>query len=107
VRSRRFNFQQLLGHPLKLHITAFALTCGILWALALVVTTWWVIAFEGSSVEPTLISRVYRGYTFTPLGSLIGGLWGLVDGLIGGAVFAWLYNVIASRMSKSVGPSAA
>lgn len=92
---------------MKLHITAFTLTCGILWGLGLFVATWWVIAFEGGSAEPTLISRVYRGYTFTPVGSLIGLLWGLVDGLIGGAVFAWLYNVIASRMPGSVKPSAA
>ena len=92
---------------MRLHITAFALTCSILWALGLFVVTWWVIAFEGSSLEPTLIGRVYRGYTFTPMGSVIGLLWGLVDGLIGGAVFAWLYNALASRMSKSVGPSAA
>ena len=92
---------------MKLHITAFTLTCGILWALGLFVATWWVIAFEGSSAEPTLIGRVYRGYTFTPLGSVIGFLWGLVDGLICGAVFAWLYNVIASRMPSSVGRSAA
>jgi hypothetical protein len=90
-----------------LDITAFALTCGILWAVVLVVVTWWVIVLEGSSADPTLISRVYRGHAFTPLGSLVGGLWGLVDGLIGGAVFAWVYNVIASRMSRSVGPSAA
>ena len=92
---------------MRLPIAAFTLTCGVLWALGLFVVTWWVIAFDGSSSDPTLIGRVYRGYTFTPMGSVIGLLWGLVDGLIGGAVFAWLYNALASRMSKSVGPSAA
>jgi hypothetical protein len=26
-------------------------------------------------------------------------VWGLADGLVGGAVFAWLYNVIAGNAS--------
>jgi hypothetical protein len=45
---------------------------------------------------------VYRGYSITPLGSVVGLIWGFVDGLIGGAIFAWLYNIIAVRLpSKS------
>jgi len=36
----------------------------------------------------------------SPLGSLIGLVWGFVDGLIGGAIFAWLYNLLAARFSK-------
>jgi hypothetical protein len=39
--------------------------------------------------EPTIIGRVYRGFTISPAGSVIGFFWGLFDGLIGGAVFAW------------------
>ena len=33
----------------------------------------------------------------SPLGSLIGLVWAIPDGLIGGVIFAWLYNVIADR----------
>lgn len=82
---------------LKLDVRAFAMTCALVWGLGLFALTWWIIAFEGATGDPTLIGRVYRGYTITPLGSVIGLAWGLIDGLIGGAVFAWLYNVIASR----------
>ena len=82
---------------LKLDVRAFAVTCALVWGLGLFVLTWWIIAFEGASGDPTLIGRVYRGYTITPLGSVIGLAWALLDGLIGGAIFAWLYNVIASR----------
>jgi hypothetical protein len=43
------------------------------------------------------MASVYPGYHATrSLGDVIvGGLYGLVDGLIGGAVFAWLYNLFA------------
>jgi len=63
--------------------------------------TWWIIALDGSSREPTPIGRVYRGYTISPGGSVIGLAWAFVDGLIGGACFAWLYNIFTrSRESE-------
>ena len=43
---------------------------------------------------PTLLERMYIGYSFTPLGSVIGALWGFVDFAIGGAIAAWLYQKI-------------
>jgi hypothetical protein len=82
---------------MKLDVRAFAIACALVWGLGLFVLTWWIIAFEGVTGDPTLIGRVYRGYTITPLGSMIGLVWGLLDGLIGGAIFAWLYNLIVSR----------
>jgi hypothetical protein len=77
---------------MKLNVKALSLACSLTWGLGLFFLTWWIIAFEGASGDPTLIGRVYRGYTVTPLGSFIGLIWGLVDGLIGGAILAWLYN---------------
>ena len=80
---------------MKLNIKAFALTCGIVWGLGLFSLTWWIIAFDGSTGEPGLIGSLYRGYTISPIGSVIGLIWAFFDGLIGGAVFAWLYNKLA------------
>ena len=79
---------------MKLNIKAFGLTCGIVWGLGLFFLTWWIIAFDGPTGEPTLIGRLYRGYTISPVGSVIGLIWAFFDGLIGGIVFAWLYNKI-------------
>ena len=42
----------------------------------------------------TFIGLVYRGYSISAMGSLIGLAWGFCDGLVGGVVFAWLYNLI-------------
>jgi hypothetical protein len=82
---------------MKLNVKAFALTCALIWGIGLFVLTWWIIAFEGSTGELFLIGHVYRGYNISPLGSVIGLIWGFADALIGGAMFAWLYNWLGAR----------
>ena len=85
---------------MRLDVRSFALVCAIIWGIGLFCLTWWVIAFEGmeeAAALDTIINKAYRGFTFTPLGSVIGLGWAFVDGLIGGAVFAWLYNLLARR----------
>ena len=85
---------------MKLNLRAFALACGIIWGLGLFCLTWWVILFDGATRERTPIGRVYRGYNISPLGSVIGLLWGFFDGLSGGAIYAWLYNLLAARPAR-------
>ena len=82
---------------MRLNIKAFALTCGLLAGGGLFFLTWWLIGFEGITGDPLIIGKVYRGYNVSPLGSLIGFCWAFVDGLAGGAIFAWLYNRISGR----------
>jgi hypothetical protein len=82
---------------MKINVKAFALACGLIWGAGLFLLTWWIIAFEGVTHEVTLIGRLYRGYNISPAGSVMGFLWGLADGLLGGAVFAWLYNSLTKR----------
>lgn len=86
---------------MKLNVKAFALTCGFIWGLGLMFITWWIILFDGAVVGTTFIGRVYRGYNISFTGSLFGLLWGFFDGLIGGAIFAWLYNLMSSRFSQN------
>lgn len=86
---------------MKLNVKAFALTTGLLWGVGLFAMTWWLIAWEGQTGDPTFFGRLYRGYNISPLGSLIGLAWALPDGLIGGALFAWLYNRLVPRSSAT------
>jgi hypothetical protein len=58
---------------MRLNIKAFGLTCGLFWGFGLFLLTWWIIAF--------------------------GLIWALLDGFIGGAIFAWLYNLIIGRIA--------
>ena len=82
---------------MKLNVKSFALTCGLIWGFAIFLLTWWIMAFDGITNELTLIGRLYRGYSISPVGSLIGLVWAFMDGLIIGAIFAWLYNLLSSR----------
>jgi hypothetical protein len=86
---------------MKLDVKAFGLTCGLLWGLGLFCLTWWVIMFDGATGEATIIGRLYRGYNISPVGSFIGLVWASADGLVGGAVFAWLYNLLVGRLSSA------
>lgn len=82
---------------MKLNVKAVALASGLIWGLGLFTLTWWIIAFEGQTGEQTIIGMVYRGYNISAMGSIIGLIWGFVDGLIGGFIFAWLYNRFARK----------
>lgn len=84
---------------MKLHVKAFALTSGIFWGIGIFSLTWWLIAFDGATGEATFIGRLYRGFTISPAGSIIGFVWAFTDGLIGGALFAWFYNLFSTRFS--------
>ena len=86
---------------MKLDVKAFALACAVVWGLGLPLLTWWIIAFEGPSTDPTWLGHVYRGYNLTFVGSLIGAVWAFFDGLVGGALFAWLYDFFEARVGNA------
>ena len=75
-------------------IRALALTAGIFGAATMFILAWWLILTGNAEGPPTLLERIYIGYSFTPMGSVIGAAWGFVDWAIAGAIFAWLYNKI-------------
>jgi hypothetical protein len=87
---------------MKLNIKAFALASGLIWSFGVFFLTWWLIMREGLNPAPAdcLINRMYPGYTMTPVGSIVGAVWGFFDAGIGGLVFAWLYNLLAAKSSK-------
>jgi len=91
---------------MKLNVQAFAVAFGVWWGVGIFLGTWWVIALSGATGEPTFLARLYIGYEISPLGSIIGFAWGAIDGLISGAIFAWLYNTIAERFFAEKEPQA-
>jgi len=36
------------------------------------------------------------------MGSLIGLVWGFFDRLVGGMIFAWLYDLLATRVGRQI-----
>ena len=79
---------------MRLNVRAMALTIGILWAFA-----FFLIA-AGQQAWPTygvafleVMDGLYPGYAPGGFGSvLVGSVYALVDGAIGGWIFAWVYN---------------
>jgi hypothetical protein len=86
---------------MRLNVKAVGLSFGLVWGLGLFFVTWWIIAFEGATGDITLIGLIYRGYSISPLGSLIGLLWAFADGFVGGLIFAWLYNFLSAKLTKA------
>ncbi len=79
---------------MKLSVKAMGLTLGLLWGgmvlvvgLAHLIWPQYGVAFLG------LVSSIYPGYDVGGFGSVIvGTLYGLIDGWVGGIILAWLYN---------------
>jgi len=88
---------------MKLNIKAFAVSCGILTGAAVFIGTWWVLAFGNGTGGLEFLGDYYFGYSISPVGSFVGLAYGVIDGLIWGAVFAWLYNALTSRFAVSGG----
>jgi hypothetical protein len=91
---------------MKLNAIALAITTAIMWGFGLFFLTWWIMAFDGATGSVTFIGLAYRGYSISPLGSLIGLAWALPDGFVGGLIFAWLYNLLLSRRGGEAAGSA-
>ena len=77
-----------------LSIRTCGLTLGIFGSATMFFLSWWLILTGNAEGPITLFERMYIGYSFTPMGSVIGAAYGFVDWGIAGAIFAWLYNKI-------------
>ena len=77
---------------MRLNVRASALSLGIIWGLLIFLFTWWLYFRQISVGQPTLVGKIYPYFTITPLGSLLGLMYGFINGLIVGGAFAWLNN---------------
>lgn len=81
----------------RLDIKALGLAVGIFWPLYCVILGLISMSFGCGTALLEIIGSCYIGYKPTFLGSLVGGMWGLMDGFVCGAVVAWLYNRLARQ----------
>ena len=91
---------------MRLNVTALALAAGLFWGGAIL-----LVALANLVWRPygraflDLTASIYPGYLpGTGIGSILTGtLYGLLDGAIGGAIFAWFYNVLARKFPGASG----
>jgi len=79
---------------MKLNVKAFGLTGGILWGAIMFIMTLAAMTGYGAGLM-NAIGTIYIGYKVGFVGAFVGLVYGFLDGLIGCAVFAWLYNKLA------------
>ena len=82
---------------MKLSKKAFGLTAGILWAVIIFLTTNILLIRGSGGVVVSGLENIYPGYSFSFLGSIIGLIWGFINGLILGWLFAFLNNILISK----------
>ncbi len=87
---------------MRFNVNALSLASGIFWGGAM------LVVLVANLIWPSygrafleLASSLYPGYRAGPtLGQVITGtLYGFVDGVIAGFIFAWLYNLLAGWLS--------
>ena len=89
---------------MKFNIKALGISCGVIWGGAILVTGLAGAIWPGyGQAFLDIVASVYPGYQGTPgIGqTIIGTLYGLVDGGICGVIFAWLYNFAASKTTAA------
>jgi hypothetical protein len=88
---------------MRISVSALSITAGLFWGAAI------LIVALANSIWPgygraflELAASIYPGYQATSsIGSIVTGtLYGLVDGAIAGAVFGWLYNLLARDVPR-------
>ena len=79
----------------RLHAAALGVSCGILCGFGIFAATAILLLKGGNVVGPNLVllAQYFPGYTVTWFGSLIGGVYGLLLGFIGGWLLASLRNL--------------
>lgn len=83
---------------MKLSVKSLAITAGIVWGAAFFLTGIAHLIWPGyGTVMLELADSLYPGYHVGGFGSVIvGTLYAILDGAVVGALFAWLYNRLAS-----------
>jgi protoporphyrinogen oxidase len=88
----------------KLDRTAFALAVGAVSGVTLFLATAILVLKGGETVGPNLVllSQYFPGYTVTPVGSLLGLLYGFMAGVAGGWLFALVRNGMMALSSTAI-----
>ena len=83
---------------MKLNVKAMAFTIGLVWGAAMLLAgVAYVVTGGYGEAFLDVMASLYPGYHATSnYGDVIvGTLYGLLDGVVGGAAVAWLYNRLA------------
>ena len=78
----------------KLQPVPLGVAFGVLWAVYVLFLGIAAMFNWGGGIVDGL-GTLYIGYGPSILGAIIGAIWAFVDGLVGGVIVAWIYNMVA------------
>jgi len=76
-----------------LSVLGLGLAMAIWWGLAILLVGLMSWLWNWGTPFVDMMGTVYIGYNPTFIGTIIGTIWALIDGFIGGIVLAWFYNL--------------
>ena len=76
---------------------------GLLWGLAVMLGTWWLLYLGSSGITISKLAAFYFGYSFSFVGGIVGFIWGFIDGFITGVLIAWFYNLGNKLFKRKAG----
>ena len=82
---------------MELDKKAYGMATAILWGAAVFLGTIFLLLRGSEGNFIIRLKAVYFGYTFSYLGALVGLVWALVTGFIGGWLFAFFYNLFRKK----------
>ena len=90
---------------MKLNLKALTVTCAVVWAgLIFIVGLGNMISSGYGKAFLLVIASIYPGYSAS--GSfgdvIVGSLYALLDGAVGGLIFGWLYNLMVSKSRTDI-----
>jgi len=75
-----------------LNARKLGLAGGILWGLSMLVITLLCLWTGYGALFLDVMENVYPGYSISWGGSIVGLVYGFIDGFVGFFLLAWLYN---------------
>ena len=85
---------------MKFQAKALGLAAGSTSAVAIFLLTNASVFFGGSGGTLSKLALVFRGYSVTMMGSVVGAVWAFVAGFLFAWLFAWVYNRMMMPESK-------
>ena len=89
---------------MKINIKALGFTVALLWGGVVLLVGLGNLAFPGyGSAFLDVVASIYPGYKATPsIGDVVvGTLYAVADGFIGGLIAGWLYNLFVGRVAQT------
>jgi len=83
---------------MRIHTKALALSSGIVFGIIVCLKTLAGLYFGYGMECLTIFESIYPGYSISVVGSIIGLVYGFLNGAIVVGLISWLYNRIFVRM---------